>query len=57
MLDDFHSTDLAGAAYYAAIYSKAFEVDVDRPSWLEAEMDEALLGDSSTDRSNHDAHQ
>ena len=37
--EDFHSTDLEGAAYYAGIYGDAFDLAGERPSRVEAEAD------------------
>lgn len=43
MPDDFRSTDLQGAAYYARIFDTGFERDIDRPSRIEAENDEIIF--------------
>lgn len=41
--EDFHSTDLAGAAYYAGIYGDGLDPVDDRPSRVEAEFDQGLF--------------
>ena len=37
--EDFHSTDLEGAAYYAGIYGYSFDPADDRPSRVEADAE------------------
>lgn len=41
--EDFHSTDLEGAAYYAGIYGDAFDLADERPSRAEADCDFGLV--------------